>query len=103
MLRTTRGVMSSTISDFTRLSFVDPKSRDSTGRSPRPGMREDDRRSSSLMRPARICVSPSRSCSTVDVLRVPIWYATVAPLFTDFSATMLLTSSPTFIETSSDR
>src|SRR5438552_1951175 len=66
-------VMRSTISVLVMVSLVDENRRPSSGKSPRPGTRVALRRSSSLMRPARIWVSPSRSRSTVLVLRVPIW------------------------------
>ncbi len=70
--RIRRGVMSSMISVLVRLSLVEEKRRPTTGSSPSPGTRNAVRRSSSLIRPARICVSPSRSRSTVAALRVPI-------------------------------
>jgi hypothetical protein len=73
MVRISLGVMRRTISVLTMVSLVDENRRPSTGKSPRPGTRVALRRSSSLMRPARIWVSPSRRRSTVLVLRVPIW------------------------------
>src|SRR6185436_1013326 len=71
MLRTTRGVMSSTISVLVTLSSVLLNRRPSSGSLDMPGTWAALRRSSSLIRPARICVSPSRSRSVVAVLRVP--------------------------------
>src|SRR6266571_8696041 len=72
IVRISLGVMRSTISVLVMVSLVDENRRPSTGKSPRPGTRVALRRSSSLMRPARIWVSPSFSRSTVLVLRVPI-------------------------------
>ena len=72
-VRIRRGVISRTISVFEVLSRVEEKRRPSTGSSPRPGTRVALRRSSSLIRPARIWVSPSFSRSVVLALRVPIW------------------------------
>src|SRR6266571_5156136 len=73
IVRISLGVMRSTISVLVMVSLVEENRRPSTGNSPRPGTRLALRRSSSLMRPARIWVSPSFSRSTVLVLRVPIW------------------------------
>ncbi len=70
-LRTTRGVSSMMISVLLRWSVVLEKRRPVIGRSPRYGILFAARRSSSLMRPASTCVSPSRSRSVVAVLRVP--------------------------------
>src|SRR6185503_18400613 len=72
-VRTRRGVISSTISVLILLSCVDENRRPRYGRSPIPGTRSAVLRSSSLIRPARIWVSPSRSRSVVAALRVPIW------------------------------
>mmetsp|Transcript_17034 Transcript_17034/g.40650 ORF Transcript_17034/g.40650 Transcript_17034/m.40650 type:complete len:209 (-) Transcript_17034:847-1473(-) len=71
-LRTTRGVISSTTSVLLRVSVCVPNSRPSTGRRDSPGMPTALLRSSSLMRPASTCVSPSARRSVVEVLRVPI-------------------------------
>ena len=71
MLRTMRGVMSSTISVFVEVSFCVPKMRLSRGSSPMPGMWLVLLRSSSLISPASTCVSPFFSRSVVPALRVP--------------------------------
>src|SRR5258707_14963997 len=73
MVRISLGVMRRTISVLAMVSLVDENRRPSTGKSPRPGTRVALRWSWSLMRPARIWVSPSCRRSTVLVLRVPIW------------------------------
>src|SRR6266446_10450715 len=73
IVRSSRGVMRSTISVLLMVSLVDENRRPSTGKSPKPGTRVALRRSSSLMRPARIWVSPSCRRNTVLVLRVPTW------------------------------
>ena len=72
-VRCRRGVMSSTISERVASSEVLENKRPATGRSPSPGTRSAVRRSSSLIRPASTCVSPSRSRRLVVALRVPIW------------------------------
>src|SRR6266404_7416905 len=73
MLRTTRGVMSITISVLFAVSSLLWKRRPATGRLASPGTCVELRRSSLLIRPASTCVSPSCSLSTVDVVRVPSW------------------------------
>ena len=71
-LRTMRGVISSTTSVLLRVSVCTPNSRPSSGMAESPGTPAALRRSSSLMRPARICVSPSFRRSEVEAWRVPI-------------------------------
>src|SRR5450830_42219 len=73
MLRSRRGVIDSTISLRMASSFWLPNNRFSTGSSPTPGTLLAVPRSSSLIRPASTCVSPSFRRSTVEALRVPIW------------------------------
>src|SRR5258707_1782912 len=73
MVRISLGVMRRTISVLAMVSLGDENRRPSPGKSPRPGTRVACRWSWSLMRPARIWVSPSCRRSTVLVLRVPIW------------------------------
>src|SRR5688500_597377 len=72
-LRITRGVMRSTTSVLFTVSLLLEKSRPMSGRREAPGTFWAWRRSSSLIRPASTCVSPSRRRSVVLVLRVPTW------------------------------
>ena len=73
MLRTTRGVMSSTISVLFTVSLLFENRRPISGRRETPGTLLALRRSSSLIRPASTWVSPSRRRSVVFALRVPTW------------------------------
>jgi hypothetical protein len=70
-LRMIRGVMARMISFLSWVRFSLEKSRPNMGRSPSPGNLLVASLSSSRIRPARICVSPSRMVSVVVVLRVP--------------------------------
>ena len=72
IFRTTRGVISKTTSVFEVESECVEKNRPSRGICPRIGTLLTDFRSSLLISPARICVSPSLSRNTVEALRVPI-------------------------------
>src|SRR5258706_2456536 len=101
-LRITRGVMSSTTSVLLTVSSLLENRRPANGRSASPGTRFALRRSSSLMRPASTCVSPSLRGSVVYALRVPIWYAVVPELVFTWLDT-LLTSRPILMPTSSSR
>ncbi|MNT28089.1 hypothetical protein D3C72_1637500 [compost metagenome] len=102
MLRSRRGVIDSTISLRMASSFWLPKRRFSTGSSPTPGTLLAVPRSSSLIRPASTCVSPSFRRNTVDALRVPIWYACV-PVLLITSLTTFDTSRLILMATSSSR
>ena len=71
--RTTRGVIDSKISVRCVSSFWLPNRRPRMGISPSSGTLLAVLRSSSLIRPASTCVSPSFRRSTVLAPRVPIW------------------------------
>src|SRR3954471_24260337 len=102
MLRTTRGVISSTISLFTTWSLWLEKRRPISGSWLIPGTCEAWRRSSSLIRPASTCVSPSLRRSVVAALRVPSWYV-VVPAAVVVVLETLLTSRPILMPTSFSR